>query len=279
MLTPIEARIQLISLSVALSDALQWMDVHETQLSVAMLGLDSARGRDGLGLKLTDPAVVAFIEYLDLKLDKPPTSLAIHAALSKMRRSGYDYSNQAELAGLQKIIVLKDNNGWAELDRLLDCCFECSLSFLYDRVRIECHPEDTTPVGDKCYEIRIFTTTTGDDLGMITQFALASSQDFIFRLVERIVVGEMQVKDPYKPKKSAVITEIQVLHGKSTVLDAVVNYRVHDGQAAQNKPLSVNGSASSVFGDPSILKYLARTFSAQEFQVLKGKLLEDCLGL
>jgi hypothetical protein len=277
MSTPIEERIQLISLSLAFADQLQWMDGYGTHPSVFLQKLDAVTGRDGQLLKLNDPAVMAFIEYLGLNPCEVPTSLGIHAALSKRQR--YGYSDPAELAGLSKIMALRSRNGWAELDRLLNCCYECTLTNLFGRVRIAHHTQDTAPVGDCCYEIRIFTTTTGDDLGMISQYAMASSQDFIFHFVDMIVSGEMEVRDPFVPSKLAVVTEIQVLYGKATVLSAVMNYRVTVGLAEQNKPLSINGSVSSVLGDASILKHMARTFSGHELQVLKGKLLEDSIGL
>lgn len=264
----------------ALNESTRWMDSHEAPLSVLLTRMDKVTDRDGCLIDLSDPAVMAFVDSLMLDKGQALNALSIHGALSKRYRSYQNYADARNLPAFQTLVALAVGGGWVELDRLFDACYERTLTSFFDNIVIKHHPEDTEFDGDQAYEIQVITTSNGEDTGLIAHFAMASDRAFAFRLVEMILAGELEVKDPYRPTKPAVVTDIRINLEKAPVFDGVVFFQTdHKNRAVQARPLLMSGSTSDVFGNLSILPYVKPFFASHEFSILKGRLLEDSMGL
>jgi hypothetical protein len=246
--------------------------------------LSSRRARDGSKLKFEDPAVKAFLGLIGVKPDADLTASYIRTIFHHEFNMIEYPDHHSQLPALKRLLALREDNGWAELDKLLTVSHGCSFSIFFDEIHIHRHPEDIGPVGEERYKICVEQGTYTNE-GVYKEFfsewfAVASSCDFALRLTEMIMAGDILPKRLVAYDRPLAITKIQIMKANTLVVDVVIDGTVpQPGSDAQTYPLVSHQESTKAHGDLSLIKAIAAHCPRLSVRSDKGRVLEESLGL
>lgn len=246
--------------------------------------LKKLKARDGSHLRLDDQAVQSFFDVLGLDVNLGMSAADIHTHFG----SEFDFHEQPEhhscLQAVKDLVALRKDNGWVELNKLLTVTHGVPLGSFFDEISIHYHPDDTGPVGEIRYRVRVDHAGISSD-GYALRFAdewfaVSSTCEHALRLVEMIMTGSLQVLDKKTFDSQLAISSIQVMKGQLPILHVLMeNPDSAHIKGSKKIPLVCDGRLSKVYGDASLVKAIAMFAPSLDMRRANGLVLEDSLGL
>lgn len=282
-MTPIEHHIRSLSVAKAIENFV-YQVVYDGQLLSSDYGvsLNKVRTKDGSAFNLKDPAVQAFMECLHFEEDVVPSAGDLLVAICQAAQKMVSPEAHCQFPELKHFAATQSGSGWEVLDSLLVYLFGYRLSTFFNDVEIFHHRDDTADVGEKCYLIKVETSSLCEPSwsieGVDSWSAAASNLEYALRLVEGLLVGRIDAEKP--ENHCEIIESIRVFHGDAELLRAIIEQEFDaEGERVQQTPLLIDGKAIQINGDRSLIQAIAQYAPSLDLKVLKGRVLEDSLGL
>jgi hypothetical protein len=243
--------------------------------------LDGMVTPNGVTLSLNDPAIDAFLDLLPFRFSDNYTLSSICMAIGRTKAAKGSFDEfEDDLPAIQRLTNLKVSGGLGNLDELFMMGWGRTFSSFFDGRTIFCTPDDTGLGGTECFRVQLLCGE-GDPNQLalsIDWFAAASTPDHLASVLKRIVAGEFAIK---LRKKAALVEIIQVLKGNDLVLIVPVSHSTDPkNQGTASNPMTVRWDKCVMLNpDPGFVKAMADCAPKQEGTHLKGRFLEDSLGL
>jgi hypothetical protein len=285
VMAPIEAHIRNLSVATAIEDlAYQLIEDGQILMPDFLVPLDQVRTRHGTAFNLKDPAIKAFFDCLDFEEGVIPSEGDLMVAICEAMQNMGTPEAYSQLPVIKHLASTRAGDGWAELDSLLVHLFGYRLSKFFNDVEIFYHPEDTADVGEKCYRVRVEHSSqdwgSWSVGGVDSWSAAASNLEYALRMVDGLLVGSINVAKPEDQDCEPIFESIQVFHGDVELLSAIIAPEFDaEGERVQKTPLRIDGHASQLHSDRTLLQNIAQYAPSFDLCFLKGRMLEDSLGL
>lgn len=242
----------------------------------------------GGGVQLDDPGVQALLRAIDYDVVRDKGYLDI---LTDKLRAKYSSSGpgQYDMSLIRSFRETCDQHGWGAVDALMETLYEISVSRVFSAPRTLVEQEDTGVDGDQCYALSLMVKVKPEQAN--APFLLEDKWRVLASRPERLVKHLVRLLDDHYSNSlsqtrspeatpaaewaaSGVPTSLKIIKNDNIIASMSVRLK------ANASGVQINWATAQVFTDDRrLVDMLAAIAPAKDANRLKGKFLEDALGL
>jgi hypothetical protein len=250
--------------------------------------LDELELNCGGGVQLDDPGVKALLRAIDYDLVRDKGQIDV---LTDRLRASYKSGGpgQCDMSLVRNLRETCDQHGWGAVDSLMETLYEISVSRVFSEPRTIIESEDPGVDGDQCYALSLMVKVKNEQTNTHYQLedkwrVLASRPELLAPHLVRILDDHYSNSLSQTRSREATPAAECASLGVPTSLNITKNGNII---ASMNVCLRASASGVQIYwataqvftDDRRLVDMLAAIAPAKDANRLKGKYLEDALGL
>jgi hypothetical protein len=242
----------------------------------------------GGGVQLDDPGIQALLRAIDYDLVRDKGYIDIFT--DKLRASYISQGpGQFDMSQVRNLRETCDQHGWGAVDALMETLYEVSVSRVFSEPRTVIEFDDPGLDGDDCYALSMMVKVKPAQSNV--PFLLEDKWRVLASRPERLIKHLVKLLDEHYSNSlsqnrspEATPTAEWAASGIPTSLKITKNDNIIAYMTVRLKPnasgIKINWATAQVFTDDRrLVDMLAAIAPAKDANRLKGKFLEEALGL